>query len=123
MIANHAPAREASDTALSVARVRAEFGISREKMARLLDVSARSVQRWEEHDQLPGNRWVLRVLQEMDQIAELGHQALTPDAFRTLLTRPQPGFGNRSGLAAIEPRQASLVLGELAGLYEGSSGT
>ena len=122
MIAHHATP-ELAQTSLSVARVRAEFDISREKMARLLDVSARSIQRWEEHDQLPGNRWVLRVLQEMDQIAELGRQTLTPDAFRNVLTRPQPGFGNRSGLAVIESGQISLVLGELAGLYEGYSGT
>jgi len=43
---------------LSIAAIRKDLGISRERMARLLDVSSRSIQRWEENDQLPSNRWV-----------------------------------------------------------------
>lgn len=108
---------------LSIAAIRKDLGISRERMARLLDVSSRSIQRWEENDQLPGNRWVLRVLNDIGLIVELGYLVFTPEGFRQVMTTPQPAFNNRSGLEAIEAGQPSVVLSELAGLYEGYIGT
>lgn len=108
---------------LSIAAIRKDLGISRERMARLLDVSSRSIQRWEENDQLPSNRWVLRVLNDIGLIVELGYQVFTPEGFRLVMTTPQPGFHNRSGLEAIEAGQPNVVLSGLAGLYEGYIGT
>ena len=108
---------------ISIAEVRKDLGISREKMARLLDVSSRSIQRWEEHNQLPSNRWVMRVLNDIALIVELGNLVFEPEGFRMVMNTPQPGFGNRSGLAAIEAGQPNIVLGELAGLYEGYIGS
>lgn len=107
---------------LSIAAIRKDLGISRERMARLLDVSSRSIQRWEENGQLPSNRWVLRVLNDIGLIVELGYLVFTPDGFRQVMTTPQPGFDNRSGLDAIEAGQPNIVLSELAGLYEGYIG-
>lgn len=40
---------------LPIAAIRKDLGISRERMARLLDVSSRSIQPWEENDQFPSN--------------------------------------------------------------------
>ncbi len=108
---------------LSIAAIRKDLGISRECMARLLDVSSRSIQRWEENNQLPSNRWVLRVLNDIGLIVELGSLVFTPEGFRMVMTTPQPGFNNRSGLEAIEAGQPNIVLGELAGMYEGYIGT
>ncbi len=108
---------------LSIAAIRKDLGISRERMARLLDVSSRSIQRWEEHDQLPSNRWVLRVLNDIGLIVELGLLVFTAEGFRLVMTTPQPAFHNRSGLDAIEAGQPNVVLGELAGMYEGYLGT
>jgi len=108
---------------LSIAAIRKDLGISRERMARLLDVSSRSIQRWEENDQLPSNRWVVRVLNDIGLIVELGYLVFTPEGFRLVMTTPQPGFNNRSGLEAIEAGQPNIVLGELATLYEGAIGT
>jgi len=108
---------------ISIAAIRKDLGISRERMARLLDVSSRSIQRWEENDQLPGNRWVLRVLNDIGLIVELGSLVFTPEGFRLVMTTPQPAFNNRSGLEAIEAGQPNIVLSELATLYEGAIGT
>ena len=108
---------------LRIADVRTELGVSRERLARVLDVSSRTVARWEEQDQLPANRWIRQVLVQLHNIAELGHESLSPAGFRALMDRPQPAFGNRSGIEAIEQGDAEMVYRELAGLAEGLTGT
>ena len=108
---------------LSIAAIRKDLGISRERMARLLDVSSRSIQRWEESNQLPTNRWVLRILNDIGLIVEVGLEVFTPEGFHRVMTTPQPGFYNRSGLEAIEAGQPNVVLGVLATTYEGGIGT
>lgn len=108
---------------LSIAAIRKDLGISRERMARLLDVSSRSIQRWEESNRLPTNRWVLRILNDIGLIVELGLEVFTPEGFHMVMTIPQPAFNSRSGLDAIEAGQPNIVLSELAGMYEGYIGT
>lgn len=107
---------------LSVAAIRHDLGVSRERMARVLDVSSRTVARWEDQQQLPSNKWILQVLVQIRNIAELGHESLTPEGFQIFMTTPQPVFGNRSGIEMIEAGDAEVVYGELAGLYEGYLG-
>lgn len=107
---------------ISVAAIRHDLGISRERMARLLDVSPRTIARWEDQQQLPSNRWVLQVLVQLRNIAELGLETLTPEGLRIILTSPQPVFGNRSGLEMIEQGEAEDVYRELTGMYEGYLG-
>ena len=108
---------------ISVAQIRKDLGISRERMARLLDVSARTIQRWEEQDQLPSNRWVMQVLVDVQNIVDLGLQVFEPRAVHLIMTTPQPGFGNESGLELVEAGRANEVFGYLAGAYEGFLGT
>lgn len=108
---------------IRIAALRHDLGISRERMARLLDVSAKTVQRWEEHDQLPTNRWILQVVVELQNIADLGLIVFTPEGFSLLMRQPQPVFGHKSGLQMIEEGHADDVFAELAGAYEGYLGT
>jgi len=107
---------------LSVARIRKDLGISCERMARLLDVSARTIQRWEEQDQLPSNRWVMQVLVDVQNIVDLGLQVFEPRGVHLIMTTPQPGFGNKSGLELVEAGRANEVVGSLAGANEGFLG-
>jgi DNA-binding XRE family transcriptional regulator len=108
---------------LSVADIRAKLGISRERMGRLLDVSARTIQRWEDNDQLPSNRWVTNVLVQTNKIVDLGLDVFTPESVTIIMTTPQPVFGGRSGLEMIESGDGDAVLGEFAGASEGYLGT
>lgn len=108
---------------ISVARLRETLGISRERMGRVLDVSARTIQRWEDNDQLPSNRWVTNVLIDVNRIVELGQEVFTPEGLRIVMTTPQPVFGNRSGLEKIEAGEGADVYSEFAGAYEGYIGT
>lgn len=108
---------------LSVARIREALGISRERMGRVLDVSARTIQRWEDNDQIPSNRWVTNVLVDLDRIVDLGLDVFTPEGFQIVMNDPQPVFDGKSGLDMIETGKADQVFGEFAGAYEGYIGT
>lgn len=108
---------------LSVASLRARLGISRERMGRVLDVSTRTIQRWEDADQLPSNRWVRGVLVDLDRVLRLGLEIFTPDGLQSVMTQPQPAFDNRSGLDLIEAGEVGRVISEFAGAYEGYVGT
>ncbi|MDQ3542134.1 MAG: helix-turn-helix domain-containing protein [Chloroflexota bacterium] len=108
---------------ISVARLRKDLGISRERMGRLLDVSARTIQRWEERDALPSNRWVLQVLIDVQNIVDLGLQVFEPRGVHLIMTTLQPGFGDKSGLELVEAGRSDEVIGYLAGAYEGFLGT
>ena len=105
-----------------IADIRANLGISRERMGRVLDVSARTIQRWEDSDQLPANRWVLQVLIQLQNIVDIGLEVFTPDGLHRVMTNPQPGFDNHSGLDLIEAGEGLRVFGELVSADEGYLG-
>ncbi|MBA2759396.1 MAG: transcriptional regulator [Chloroflexia bacterium] len=107
---------------LSVAAIRHDLGVSRERMARVLDVSSRTVARWEDQQQLPSNRWLVQVLVQLQNIVDLGLESLTREGLHIFMTSPQPVFGNRSGIELVEAGEAETVYGELASLYEGYLG-
>ena len=106
------------------AKLRHDLDLSRERMARLVDVSAKTVERWEERDGLP-DRASYRVISQFAQLREirdLGLIVLTPAGFRLFLRSSLPALGGRTPLQAIEQGDGDRVLGILAGLYEGLGG-
>ena len=107
---------------LDVARVRAGLGVSRERMGRLLDVAAKTVDRWEKGGALPASERQRQELARLAEIADLGRLVFTEEGFRRFLVTPLPALGGRSALAAVEAGEADRVLGLLAGLYEGEPG-
>ena len=116
-----APAEAVRARARSLAprAVREDLGLSRERMARLLDVSTRTVERWEERGELPARDAVRARLAELREVADLGRVVYGGDPFRAFLTVPLPAFEGRSALQVMEAGQADRVLGVLASLYEG----
>ena len=117
------PQPAAGASPVSVAGIRKDLGISRERLGRVLDVSARTIQRWEEHDQLPANKWVLKVLVQLREILDLALTVYQPRGVHLIMTTPQPGFGGRSGRDLVEAGGTEAVISELAGMYEGYLGT
>src|SRR5438067_11913621 len=75
---------------LSARQLRAGLRLSRERMARLLDVSAKTVERWEERDALPASGQVRSRLAQLREIADLGLAVYTPDTYVTCFSRPCP---------------------------------
>lgn len=113
------PKRQTAE-ALSPRQVRELLHVSREKMGRLLDVSAKTVERWEESDQLPSKSPHLERLSAMREIAKLGLMIYGPEGFSRFLQVPLAEFAGRSPLQLIANGEAGKVISALAADYEGS---
>jgi DNA-binding XRE family transcriptional regulator len=100
--------------------LRAALGLSRERMARLLDVSWKTVERMEAADRLPTNAAAAARLAQIQQIVELGLAVYTPEGFAHFVATPLSTFGGLTALQVIERGQADQVLGALATDYEGA---
>lgn len=100
-------------------RIRRDYRLSRERMGRLLDVSAKTVERWEQQDRLPSSERVIRQLGLLQEIADLGQAVYNRDGFARFLITPLPAFGGRTALQSIEAGEADRVLAALAADYEG----
>jgi len=105
--------------AVGLRRLRQDLGLSREKMARLLSVSARSIENWERADRLPPDEEKQRLFAAIAQIRELGLTVYTPEGFAMFMTTPMKPFNYHTALHEIEMGRADLVLGALAADYEG----
>ena len=100
--------------------IRASLGISRERMARLFDVSAKTIERWEAREDLPPSNAARRLLVQLQEIAELAHIVYTPKGVERFMTTPFPAFDGRTALQVIEAGDTERVFGALAGTYEGA---
>ena len=100
--------------------IRRALALSYERMARLLDVSSRTVERMEDSGRPPRSLAVAERLGELAQIVELGQLVYTPEGWHQFLTLPQPRFAGRTALQLIERGETQRVLGALATDYEGA---
>ena len=102
--------------------LREQLHLSRERMARLMDVSAKTIERWEAREALPSNRRSRERLARIQEITELGHAVYSPPGLERFLTTPLPVFDGATALQMIEIGQADRVLSALAADYEGLGG-
>ncbi len=112
---------EASATTLHPFELRRDLSLSRERMARLVDVSAKTVERWEQQQSV-SSRTSSRIRSQLAQIQEvrdLGLYVYTPEGFRQFLQTPLPTFAGRTPLQMIEQGKANEVIAALAADYEG----
>ena len=106
--------------ALHPREIRARLGLSRERMARLFDVSAKTIERWEARETPPASPHARKRLAELQEIAELAHIVYQPEGVTVFLATPFPTFDGRTALQMIEAGQAERVMGALAEDYEGT---
>lgn len=99
--------------------VRRALDLSRERMARLFDVSVKTIERWEARAEPPAGPQVRRRLAQIREIVELGQIVYTPEGFSLFLTTPLPTFDGQTALQMIASGQAERVLAALAEDYEG----
>lgn len=112
---------ERADFTVRPDELRRDLRLSRERMARLVDVSAKTVERWEQQRGLP-TRASSRLRAQFAQIQEvrdLGLCVYTLEGFRQFLKTPLPTFADRTPLQMIEQGQADEVIAALAADYEG----
>lgn len=100
--------------------LRAAFGISRDRMSRLLQVTPKTVERLEEAGRLPSNPLAATRLARIHEIVDLGLLVYTADGFRQFMATPLPVFGGLSALQLLERGETERVFGTLAADYEGT---
>jgi hypothetical protein len=85
----------------------------------MLDVSSKTVERWEARGVLPPDTQARARLAGLRDVVELGRQVYTPDGLVDFLTTPLAEFDGQTALRLIELGQAERVLAALAADYEG----
>jgi transcriptional regulator with XRE-family HTH domain len=105
---------------LDTSAIRSNMNLSRERMARVLKVSAKTIERWEEGQAMPRDDAKRTQLAHLAQLAELGLTVYTPEGFRAFLTTPMPVFEQRTAMQLLENGQIDAVLSALAADYEGT---
>jgi DNA-binding XRE family transcriptional regulator len=100
-------------------QVRRALGISRDRMGRLLDVTAKTVGRLEDEQRLPAQPAVATRLAKLKELVDLGLLVYTPEGFARFMATALPVFGGFTALQLIERGEIERVFAELAATYEG----
>ena len=100
--------------------LRSALGFSRESIARVLDVSTRTVERWEGGANTENAHALLR-LDELNEIVRLGEEIYGDDLARFMAT-PRQSLGNRTPAATLVRGDLDEVLDILSQAYEGQWG-
>ncbi|MDQ6833917.1 MAG: transcriptional regulator [Chloroflexota bacterium] len=93
--------------------------MSRERMGRLIDVSAKTIERWEARGGMPCNRLLRERLAQVQEIAHLGLMVYTREGFDVFMTTPMGVFDNHTALQMIEIGRGNEVFSAFAADYEG----
>jgi len=100
-------------------QVRHALGISRDRMGRLLEVTAKTVGRLEDEQRLPAQPAVVTRLAKLKELTDLGVLVYTPEGFASFMATPLPVFAGLTALQLIERGEIERVFAELAATYEG----
>lgn len=100
--------------------LRAAFRLSRERLARLLGVSSKTVERWEAKPVRPARDETRARLAQLREIADLGATVYGRDGLAAFLDAPLAEFAGLTALQLIERGEADRVLAALAADYEGA---
>ncbi len=99
--------------------LRRDLDLSRERMARLVDVSSKTVERWEEREALPASSRVRVQLAQIQEMRDLGLTVYTQEGFRQFLKTPLPVFNGKTPLQMVEQGEIDQIIAALASDYEG----
>ncbi|HUH17234.1 MAG TPA: helix-turn-helix transcriptional regulator [Methylomirabilota bacterium] len=100
--------------------LREAFRLSRERLARLIGVSAKTVERWEARPTQPARGETRARMAQLREIAELGEAVYTRDGLAAFLNAPLAEFDGLTALQLMERDEAPRVLAALASDYEGA---
>jgi DNA-binding XRE family transcriptional regulator len=104
---------------IELLHIRSELDLSRERMARLFDVSAKTIERWEARRTLPRDHAARKLLSELREMVDLGKAIYGAEGFHRFLALPIPSAGQATPLQLIERGEIASVLAALATEYEG----
>jgi len=116
---SESPAVVATPPSLNPRAVRLALGISRDRMARLLEVTSKTVARLEDQERLPAQSAAATRLAKLKELVDLGLLVYARAGFVQFMATPLPAFGGLNALQMIERGDIERVYGELASTYEG----
>ncbi len=93
--------------------------LSQERMGAILQVSPKTVTRWERHERRPGEDMLRRVA-KLKEIVDLGASVYMPEELNEFLSTPLPVFGGRSGMDLLRLGEFDAVIAALAADFEGT---
>jgi transcriptional regulator with XRE-family HTH domain len=100
--------------------LRRAFQLSRERLARLVGVSAKTVERWEARPTRPARDETRLRMAQLREIAELGTAVYGADRLGDFMTAPLAELGGLTPMQLVERGDAERVLAALASDYEGA---
>ena len=100
--------------------LREAFRLSRERLARLVGVTAKTVERWEARPTRPARDETRARMAQLREIAELGATVYTREGLGDFLEAPLGEFDGLTPLQLIERGEADRVLAAIAADYEGA---
>jgi len=113
--------RKDADTQCFTIPIRRDLGLSAEYMARMLQVSTKTINRWEENEHIPENLNHDRLLRitKIKEIIKLGLEVYTPKGLRNFLFEPQPGLSYKKPYDLILSGEYDTVISALVDDLEG----
>ncbi len=96
------------------------FRLSRERLARLIGVSAKTVERWEARPTRPARDETRVRVARLREVADLGSAVYGTDGLAAFLNAPLAEFDGLTALQLLERGEADRVLAALASDYEGA---
>ena len=100
-------------------KIRTDLGLSREKMARIVDVSSKTIERWEKGETHPTTRRIQGLYAELHEMTELGLLVYEPDGLKWLMVQQIPALNGKTPIDMLELGDVEAVIGLLAADYEG----
>lgn len=88
-------------------------------MGRMLQVSSRTINRWEEQQNIPRDPNQALRIHKLKEIVDLGLKVYTSEGLREFLSKPQPAFNGHTAYQLMSIGEYDTVLSALAADFEG----
>ncbi|MBF0503280.1 MAG: transcriptional regulator [Candidatus Riflebacteria bacterium] len=106
-------------TKKEISSIRESLALSTETFGRLLQVSSRTIVRWEAQESVPRDpNQVLRI-HKLKEIVDLGLRVYTTEGLREFVSKPQPAFNGHTAYQLMTIGEYDSVLKALATDCEG----
>jgi transcriptional regulator with XRE-family HTH domain len=112
------PVLTANDATLNPRDIRRDLHLSRERMSRILHVSAKTLERWENRNEILDSK-SKKNFAKLREISELARTVYTPDGVEAFLTTPMAVFDGCTALELMSLGDYDRVIGALCADYEG----
>jgi len=102
-----------------IAPIRTRLELSTENMAKLLQVSSRTISRWEEKKKFPQKEVQIIRIAKLREIVDLASMIYSKEGLREFLFTPQPVFNGKSAFQMMTIDDYDIVMSALSSDYEG----